>query len=78
RSTGKTVYHLIGTASMLPKEDGGVVGPDVRVYGTKSLQVVDASIVPLHISAHPHATVYAVAEKVCPMKFFRLSDADLS
>ncbi|KAF8914726.1 GMC oxidoreductase [Mucidula mucida] len=63
RSTGQTVYHPIGTASMLPREDGGVVGPDVKVYGTKNLRVVDASIIPLHISAHPHATVYAVAEK---------------
>ena len=37
---------------MLPKEDGGVVDPNLKVYGTKNLRVVDLSIVPLHIAAH--------------------------
>lgn len=41
------IYHPIGTCSMLPKEDGGVVDPSLLVYGTKNLRVVDASILPL-------------------------------
>ncbi|KAI0743800.1 GMC oxidoreductase [Daedaleopsis nitida] len=57
------VHHPVGTASMLPKEDGGVVDPELRVYGTLNVRVVDASILPLEIAAHPQATVYAIAEK---------------
>ena len=41
------IYHPVGTCSMLPKELGGVVDPCLRVYGTKKLRVVDASILPL-------------------------------
>jgi choline dehydrogenase-like flavoprotein len=58
-----TDWHPVGTCSMLPRARGGVVDPALRVYGTSNLRVVDASIFPLHISAHIQATVYAVAEK---------------
>ncbi|KAI0724006.1 GMC oxidoreductase [Cerioporus squamosus] len=33
------VYHPLGTASMLPREDGGVVDPELRVYGTANVRV---------------------------------------
>ncbi|KAF2280962.1 alcohol oxidase [Westerdykella ornata] len=62
-TSGPTSFHVSGTAAMLPRELGGVVAPDLRVYGTKGLSVVDASIMPLIPSAHLSATVYAVAEK---------------
>ena len=42
RSTGQTVYHPVGTASMLPRKDGGVVSPELKVYGTKNVRVVSA------------------------------------
>ncbi|KAI0324288.1 GMC oxidoreductase [Cubamyces sp. BRFM 1775] len=58
------VFHPIGTASMLPQEDGGVVDPQLKVYGTSNLRIVDASVIPIQISAHTQATVYAIAEKV--------------
>lgn len=58
-----TTFHPIGTTAMLPANDGGVVDPSLRVYGTANLRVVDASIIPIHVSAHIQATVYAVAEK---------------
>lgn len=48
---------------MLPLELGGVVSPELLIYGTANLRVVDAGIVPLIQSAHLMAGVYAVAEK---------------
>lgn len=64
RTSGPTSFHASGTAAMLPRELGGVVSADLKVYGTRGLSVVDASIMPLIPSTHLSATVYAVAEKV--------------
>ena len=47
---------------MAPEHWGGVVDPDLIVHGTSNVRVVDASIFPNQIAAHPTATVYAVAE----------------
>ncbi|KAJ7692901.1 alcohol oxidase [Mycena rosella] len=63
RKTVSTVFHPIGTAAMLPRSEGGVVDSALRVYGTANLRVIDASIIPIHLSAHIQATVYAIAEK---------------
>ncbi|KAJ0422354.1 hypothetical protein BJY00DRAFT_311075 [Aspergillus carlsbadensis] len=52
-----------GTCAMMPREDGGVVDPSLKVYGTSNLRVVDASIFPLLPRGNIEATVYAVAEK---------------
>ncbi|KAH9945914.1 uncharacterized protein BXZ73DRAFT_95435 [Epithele typhae] len=57
------VYHPVGTAAMLPREDGGVVDPALRVYGTANVRVVDASILPMEITAHSQATVYAIGKR---------------
>jgi len=35
----------------------------LRVHGVKGLRVCDASIMPLQISAHIQAVVYAIGEK---------------
>jgi choline dehydrogenase-like flavoprotein len=56
-----------GTCSMLPREQGEVVDPKLRVYGTKNVRVVDASIFPLILRGNPQALVYAVAEKAADM-----------
>ncbi|EIM79982.1 alcohol oxidase [Stereum hirsutum FP-91666 SS1] len=57
-----TTYHTVGSCSMLPREDGGVVDTRLRVYGTTNVRVVDISIIPLHIGAHMQATAYALGE----------------
>lgn len=57
------VQHGVGTASLMPRELGGVVDPALRVYGTRNVRVVDASVIPLEHNGHLMATVYAIAEK---------------
>ena len=56
--------HPCCTAAMLPRELGGVVGPDLRVHGLKGLRVVDISVLPLLVSSHTSTTAYALGEKV--------------
>ena len=58
-----TEYHPIGTCAMLPKEKGGVVDTNLKVYGTSNVRVIDASIFPLHVQGNIVSLVYAVAEK---------------
>ncbi|KAI0116131.1 GMC oxidoreductase [Hypoxylon sp. NC0597] len=60
-----TDWHPVGTCAMGGRGGihSGVVDDRLRVYGVKRLRVVDASIMPLQISAHLQATVYAIAEK---------------
>lgn len=60
----QTEYHPAGTCAMMPIELGGVVNPDLLVYGTQNLRVVDSSIMPMLPAAHLQAVVYGVAEKV--------------
>lgn len=36
----RSCWHPLGSASMLPKEEGGVVDKDLIVYGTNNLRVV--------------------------------------
>lgn len=58
-----TQWHVLGTCSMLPREDGGVVDPNLKVYGTANLRVIDASVIPLMVQGNIQTAVYAVAEK---------------
>jgi choline dehydrogenase len=64
RSKGQTEYHPSGSAAMMPLFMGGVVDPELLVYGTSNLRIVDASIMPLVPAGHLQAIVYGVAEKV--------------
>ncbi|KAK1956074.1 GMC oxidoreductase [Colletotrichum sublineola] len=61
-NTTLSIYHPVGTCAMLPKKDGGVVDANLKVYGTSNLRVVDASVIPVLISAHIQTSVYGIAE----------------
>lgn len=60
----QTEFHPSGTCAMLPLELGGVVDPQLLVYGTQNLRIVDASIMPVIPASHLQAVVYGIAEKV--------------
>lgn len=62
-------YHPVGTAAMMPRELGGVVDENLRVYGVQNLRVVDGSMMPTLPGANTCQTVYAVAEKVSSPTF---------
>ncbi|KAI1657694.1 putative GMC oxidoreductase [Daldinia decipiens] len=61
--TVTTAYHACGSAAMLPRGKGGVVDPNLIVYGTENIRIVDASIFPLIPRGNILSSVYAVAEK---------------
>ena len=67
RETAIPVWHVTGTCAMRPREDGGVVDSQLRVYGVQGLRVVDASVFPVIPDAHLVAGVYMVAEKAADM-----------
>jgi choline dehydrogenase-like flavoprotein len=56
-------YHLCGTAAMMPRESGGVVDSELRVYGVDGLRIVDASVFPLIPRGNIQSSVFAVAER---------------
>ncbi|KAI1463290.1 putative GMC oxidoreductase [Daldinia caldariorum] len=62
-STVSPNHHPIGSASMMSRELGGVVDPEFKVYGTSNVRVIDASVLPMQISGHLTATLYAISER---------------
>lgn len=48
---------------MMARDLGGVVNSEFKVYGVSNLRVVDASVLPLQVSGHLTATLYAIAER---------------
>ncbi|CAE6501665.1 unnamed protein product [Rhizoctonia solani] len=63
----ETVYHPVGTAKIGTSIENSVVDSELRVHGIKGLRVVDASVFPKQVSAHPVAGIVAIAEKAADM-----------
>ncbi|KAF2165162.1 GMC oxidoreductase [Zasmidium cellare ATCC 36951] len=66
-STLSSWQHPVGTLAMMPEDLGGVLDPELRVYGIEGLRVVDASMMPIIPASHTSSTVYAVAEKAADL-----------
>jgi len=62
RRAGQTVYHPTSTCAM-----GSVVDPELRVYGTEGLRVVDASVMPTITRANTNAATIMIAEKAADL-----------
>ncbi|KAI8962822.1 putative GMC oxidoreductase [Daldinia sp. FL1419] len=62
-STVSPNHHPIGTLSMMSRGLGGVVDHQFKVYGTSNVRVIDASVLPMQISGHLTATLYAMSER---------------
>jgi choline dehydrogenase len=63
RRSTSTQYHQVGSCAMLPREKGGAVSDELRVYGTSNVRVVDGSIFPTNVQGNIVSLVYALAEK---------------
>ncbi len=68
RNLAVTGFHPVGTCEMGGQGDqSAVVGPDLRVKGVRGLRVIDASIMPTHISGNINAAVIMIAEKAADL-----------
>ncbi|KAI3604472.1 gmc oxidoreductase [Moniliophthora roreri] len=63
RGTTWTQFHPGCTCSMLPRNQGGVVDANLKVYGLDNVRVADGSVFPFLFSAHIGAPTYGVAEE---------------
>jgi choline dehydrogenase-like flavoprotein len=61
--------HPLGTALMGPREDGGVVDANLKVYGTTNLYVIDASVIPVMPAAHLQVRVLMRFGQLFPLKY---------
>ena len=68
RRYGNTAYHLMGTCRKGPETDPTTVVDDrLRVRGMTGLRVIDASIMPIMISANFNAATMMIGEKGADM-----------
>ena len=67
RQGSLTCFHPVATCSMLPRAEGGVVDPTLKVYGVQKLRVVDASVIPFNPRGNIVSAVYALAERAADL-----------
>lgn len=63
RESASSEYHPSSSCAMLPREQGGVVDANLRVYGLSNVRVADASVPPMALSTHLMASTYGLAEQ---------------
>lgn len=63
RDNASTEFHPSSTCAMLPRDQGGVVDAELRVYGLANVRVADASVPPISFSTHLMSSTYGLAEQ---------------
>jgi choline dehydrogenase-like flavoprotein len=67
RNTVGTLFHPVGTCAMGTGDDAVVDPATLRVHGVDGLRVVDASIMPVLVSANTVAATYCLAERAADL-----------
>jgi 4-pyridoxate dehydrogenase len=68
RSSSITVHHPLGTCKMGTASDPlAVVDPELRVFGTEGLRVVDGAVMPDLVGAHINGPIIMIAEKAADL-----------
>ena len=68
KQRGTTTFHPAGTCRMGPSTDPtAVVDDTLKVHGMEGLRVVDASVMPMMISANLNAATLMIADKASDM-----------
>lgn len=68
RERGTTTFHPMGTCRMGPDSDPtAVVDDQLKVHGLTGVRVVDASVMPMMLSANLNAATTMIAEKASDM-----------
>ena len=63
-----TVHHPLGTCKMGAASDPlAVVDPELRVFGTEGLRVVDGSVMPDLVGGNINAPIIMIAEKAADL-----------
>jgi choline dehydrogenase len=73
RRTAETLYHPIGTCKM-GRDPLAVVDPSLRVHGLEGLRVVDASVIPVHLTGHTQAPTIMLAERAADLILGRVPE----
>jgi choline dehydrogenase len=67
RSLGGRYLVNVSRTLNLTFPSTGVVDSQLRIYDTTNIRIVDASIMPLQVSAHLSSTLYGIAEKAADL-----------
>lgn len=67
KGTFTSVWHYIATLAMMKEDLGGVVDERLRVYGIENVRAIDASVLPIQLSAHLSSSLYGIGEKAAVM-----------
>ncbi|RDW65169.1 hypothetical protein BP5796_09861 [Coleophoma crateriformis] len=62
-----SVWHNIATLSCMKEELGGAVDNRLKVYGIDNVRAIDASVLPVQLSAHLSSSLYGIALKAANM-----------